>query len=234
MKRIYLAVAAAIAIWAAPANATPLAPGGSTNVVPTITESGTIIGTVSTQFSYGTGLTAVAGILREVVVQQTGSSKLDFLFQVALKPSGVPGGSGKDAVLNMFTVTGFGLPLSTDVFQTTDASGLNDQGFFTNPLKTGTQAIMAASRSPGTGDGVTFFAPTGAGQNSNIGIIQTNSSALGFATGTATLDGHTLVFNTLTPLPTSVPEPITLALWGGSFVGLAGVGLLRRRKAVAA
>jgi hypothetical protein len=230
MKRIVLAALAAIALQVAPAQATPLAPGGSTNNIPTITETGIIEGTVSTQFSYGSGDNRVSGVLREVVVQPTGSNTLDFLFQVALRPVG-PNGSGINAMLNMFTVSGFGLPTTTDIFQTSSASNLDDQGFFTNPLKTGTQPVMAASRSPGTGDGVTFFDPTAAGETSFIGIIKTNATGLSSAPGTVTFDGNTLVFNTLVPA-VSIPEPVTMVLWGGSFAGLACLGVYRRRKAV--
>jgi hypothetical protein len=232
MKRILLAVAAAIAVQVAPAHATPLAPGGSTNNIPTIAETGTIEGTVTTQFSYGTGANRVAGVLREVVVQPAGSNTLDFLFQVALRPVG-PNGSGANAMLNMFTVSGFGLPTTTDVFQTGSASSLDTQGgFFTNPLTAGTQQAMAASRSPGLGNNASFFAPTAAGQTSNIAIIRTNATSLSTAPGTVTFDGNTLVFNTLVPQVDPAPEPMTLVLWGGSFAGLACLGVFRGRKAV--
>jgi hypothetical protein len=231
MNKMMLAAAAAIAVWVAPAQATPLAPGGSTNNIPTVTEMGTIEGTVTTQFQYGSGANLVSGVLREVVVQPTGSNTLDFLFQVSIRPAG--SGSGANAMMNMFTVSGFGVPVTTDVAQATSASNLDTQnGFFTNPLTTGTQPVMAASRSPGTGDGVTFFAPTAAGQTSDIGIIRTNANAIANGTGTVTFDGHTLVFNTLIPDVTSVPEPVTMVLWGGSFAGLAFLGAFRRRKAV--
>jgi hypothetical protein len=92
---------------------------------------------------------------------------------------------------------------------------------------------MSASRAPGTGDGVTFFAPTGAGQSSFIGIITTNDTQVALQPGTATFDGHTLVFNTYIPF-VPVPEPVTMVLWGGSFAGLTVIGALRRRKAVTA
>ena len=76
-----------------------------TNNIPTITETGAIEGTVTTQFSYGSGANRVSGVLREVVVQPTGSNTLDFLCQVleALAREGC-------TTVNLPDTVGYGTP----------------------------------------------------------------------------------------------------------------------------
>src|SRR5262249_955411 len=102
MKRIFpaLAAAAAIALWASPAGATPLVPGQATNNIPTFNETGTIIDTLQTTFTYGTGASQVSGVFREVVVATgpNGTGPLDFLYQVAVTSKG----TGANGMLNMF------------------------------------------------------------------------------------------------------------------------------------
>jgi hypothetical protein len=209
-------------------------PGQAIGTVPTFDESGTIVDTLQSSFTYGTGASQVSGVFREVVVATgpNGKGPLDFLYQVAVTSKG----TGANGMLNMFSLPGFALPTNANVFQASSVTGLDDQGIFTNPLKAGTNPVLAASRSPGTGDGLNFFSPTSAGQTSGVAIVKTNATQVALAPGTVSFDGNTKVFNALVPagslLLDPAPEPGSLALWGGSFAGLSFIGASRRRKAV--
>jgi hypothetical protein len=211
-------------------------PGQATSTIQTFDETGTIIDTLSTSFTYGTGASQVSGVFREVVVATgpNGKGPLDFLYQVAVSSKG----TGANGMLNTISLSGFAMPISASVGQASSVTGLDDQGLFTSPLKTGTNPIMAASRSPGTGDGLNFFSPNSAGQTSGVAIVKTNATGVSLTPGTVTIDGHTLALNTFIPAGSvplaSVPEPVSLVLWGGGFAGLGVIGAARRRKAVPA
>jgi hypothetical protein len=223
MKRFFqaLAVVAAVAFFHGTAQAVPLAPG-QTVVLPTGVESGMLVGYMSMPFQFGSpsSPTRISGRFNEAVYLEAGGT-YDFAYQVSVT------GSGRKGNVANFSVADF-TNVQTDVVYT---NGLM-------PFPLGNNALTTASRS---GDGSTlYFVPTTplvAGQTSYIALVRTNatsfdqfgSTTVVNSTGSGGSFGINGTFEPIAP----VPEPLTLALWGGSFAGLACVSALRRRKAKA-
>jgi hypothetical protein len=224
MKRFFqaLAVVAAAALFQGTAQAVPLPPGG-TVVLPTAVESGMLVGYMSLPFTFGspTSASRVSGRFNEAVYLEAGGT-YDFAYQVS-----VTGNGSKGNIAN-FSIADF-TAIHTDVAYT---NGLM-------PFPLGNNKLTTASRSA---DGSTlFFVPTSplvAGQTSYIALIRTDaklfdqngSATFVNSTGSGGAFGISGIFEPMAP----VPEPLTLALWGGSFAGLACIGVLRRRKATGA
>jgi hypothetical protein len=210
-----------LATATAVAGATPLLPGESVSGTVESPYSGSITATVpfaNTAFSLNGGTTV--GFLSTAVVQGSsvsGGSGLDFVYQVNVVAGSVTG-------ISLRSFRGF----STDVFQTADIADLSG----TNPFTPGTVQIDTFHRGT-TGPGETIdvtFASNGvaAGQRSLLAIVHTDSST--FVTTNPTVNGMGPFISLQTLAP--IPEPGTLALWGGTFGGAACFMAWRRRESL--
>lgn len=223
MKRLFraLAVVAAVAFFQGTAQAVPLAPG-NTVVLPTAVESGMLVGYMSIPFTFGSPMspTRISGRFNEAVYLEAGGT-YDFAYQVSVT------GSGRKGNVANFSLADF-TNIRTDVAYT---NGLN-------PFPIGNDTLTTASRSA---DGSTLYfvpiTPVTAGMTTYVALVRTNATSFDQfgsvtfvnSTGSGGAFGMAGTFEPLAP----VPEPLSLALWGGSFAGLACVGALRRRKAKA-
>jgi hypothetical protein len=223
MKRILqaLAVVAAVAFFQGTARAVPLPPGGAV-VLPTAVESGMLVGYMSIPYTFGSASssTRIVGRFNEAVYLEAGGT-LDFAYQVSVTSNGRKGNVANFSVADFTNVL-------TDVAYT---NGLM-------PFPVGNNALTTASRS---GDGSTlYFTPTTpltAGSTSYVALVRTDATSFDqfgsvtFVNSTGS-GGSFGIANTFEPIAPAAPEPVTLVLWGGSFVGLACAGAFRRRKAV--
>jgi len=236
MKRIFLtfAVAVATACFATSVQAVPLNPGDTTTQIPTGDVSGTVYSSISAPFTLGSGSTEVDGFIRQVVVKESGGT-YDFLYQLTVNQTSPSGATG-------FSVNGY-TGANVDISQASTVPNVTDPNLAGKPLLTGTQPINVASRTTGTGNNLSFLTDVAPGQASNVLIVKTPFTAppTNFTSDTAgkggilSGSGGGTVFGLYYPgVAPNVPEPTMMALWGGSFVGLACVGAWRRRKAVTA
>jgi hypothetical protein len=205
-----------------PVQATPLTPGGSVsgtspgNVVPSF--SGTVVAVTPFQdssFFFSGPNGPVVGFVSSAVVKSTGSG-LDFVYQVNVSAGTVTGLS-----IDSFHNT------VTDVVQTANRSALAS----TNQFFTGNVPASTYTRSDATGDTIslTFSTPTVAGvtaeEASYLVIVQTNSPTYTPSTASVSINSSgSIVVDSLAP----VPEPSTLALWGGT-LGAFGCCIAWRR-----
>jgi hypothetical protein len=220
MKRISqaLAVMTAAAFFQGTAQAVPLAPGG-TVALPAGVETGTLLYNEPGQaFSTGHPGSAsyVAGTFYEAVYKESNGT-LDFAYQVTITSNG---SNGKVA---SFSVADF-TAITTDVSQ---SSTLNP------PPGTGNTGLSTASRSI-DGSTLTFSSvtPLTAGSTTYVALVKTDAvkADMGGSAAIALTGGGVYGLNTVMVFePATVPEPLTLILWGGSFAGLC-VGALRSRK----
>jgi len=226
LLRVFLALGACVAL-VSPVSAAPLAPGAT--VTPTLLSSfkvgnpgadATLLSpnaTVTLNFTNGY-------TLREEVVRDVATGKLDFLYQISRTGNGP---------ITSFDVTHFVL-VDTNVFQVKDVTRAASGGGVT--FATGTTPVATDTRSAVLGNTITFTldpdSPLGSGQSTYTQIVKTNATAFD-RLGTATLSNGDTVTGVLAPVP--VPEPATLVLWGGICVGLIGgmVWQWRRRTALA-
>jgi len=221
---VFLALGACAAL-ASPASATPLAPG--TTVTPTTLASfkvgnpgadATPITSVTLDFKNGAGVTVAT--LREEVVKDAVTGKLDFLYQVTRTGGGDITG---------FSATGYH-GVFTDVYQVQNVTLGSPGGVAfnsgTTPAATDTRSSLLAD----DGNTISFnLAGTLPSTKATyIQIVKTNSVAFN-NTGTATLSPSGFsVTGVLAPVP--VPEPGTLALWGGVGAGLIGLLFWNQRR----
>jgi hypothetical protein len=208
-----LLVVSVLALAASSARALPLPPGGTisgaNNKVTTYT------GTVVTEIPFQNATffipsTNTVGFISSAAVNN-GTPFLDFVYQVNVSAGNV----------SALSITSFH-NISTDVVQTADRSGLSN----TNQYFPGTVPASSFSRTGGSGDTINVsFGSSGIGaeQASFIVVIHTDSQT--FAMSNVQVNGpNGITVSALAP----VPEPATLALWGGTFGGL-GCWMVRRR-----
>jgi hypothetical protein len=232
MSRFFftIAVAAAAVICFTPeAKATPLAPGGSVTPQTLTSFSGSILESISspvTVTSFG-GKTETV-YLEAAVVQ--GAHGLDFLYQLVVPARQTNLGVNFQQVL--------GYSSAVDVYQTKSVSlsgpGMNP--FTTTP--TPVQSVASVTLSGGV-LGQTLSGGIGAGQSSNILIVETTATTADLAAfgvqGVTQKYGPAFGFGQFpTFVPLAAPEPTTMALWAGVSVGLLGFGALKRRKTAVA
>ncbi|MFL5240816.1 MAG: PEP-CTERM sorting domain-containing protein [Gemmataceae bacterium] len=236
----YLLGSAALATllvgFAGPAGANPLPPGGSTGV-PTGIPEGTIVASQTSAFDFTStgGQTHVGTVQQEVV--RTASGNLDFLYQVSFNS-----GSGTIGSFGVHNYAGF----ATDVIQNTDGT-VFQPGTTTrapgNIFTTGTKtAIMAERGLSGATILYTLESALRAGQSSFVQIIQTDATLFDnkgvVDVNGGPQEGSFGINGTLEPLasggPQIVPEPSTMAMWGGVALGLVGYMAVRRRKLASA
>jgi hypothetical protein len=214
MKRFFLAIAAitAVALFAPGAKATPLSPGQSVSPPLQTMETGTLLASSTQSFTLGRNATLVSGTLTDMVFRESGGT-LDFVYQLSISKSGAQGS------IAQLGVSDFSAPVTTDVFQS-NVMGSNS-------------AFSKAMRSlDGASVLFTPATPFTAGNVSSLAIVKTNATSFdqdGSVTLITGLQGVIGISGTFEPIA-PVPEPVTMALWGGSFVGLACTGALQRRK----
>jgi hypothetical protein len=215
-----------LVLIAPPVQATILVPGAPPvpvsplNALPagSIVSNGGTASTVSFTAVNSTGHVALIATLYFAVYKEAATGFLDFLYQVQSKKG------GKDALA--LTLNSNFKPASFYL----DASYLRSSapvpsGFLR--VKTGetppTTASLSADATTAT---FKFGTPFGPGSTSNVFLLGTHN--LGFTRGTTTLvtRGTTTTITTFAPSP----EPSTLLLFAGCFLGLAGWAGWRRWK----
>ncbi len=189
----------------------PCCPGHATVLSP--------LAAVTLDFKNGAGTTVAT--LREEVVKDSVTGRLDFLYQVTRTGGGD---------ITAFSATGFHGVL-TDVYQVQKVTLGNPGGVSFNSGTTAADTDMRSSLVTDDGNTIAFNL-TGAlpsGKSTYVQIVKTNSTDYN-RNGTATLSPSGFsVSGVLAPV--AVPEPATLVLWGGICVGLlGGVVWCRRRR----
>jgi len=216
-KGILFAGVLSLFAFSSPAWATALAPGGTAVPAATV-ESGTVVASSTTTYSFGGG--ADTGTVRQEVVVQAGGN-LDFLYQVSVAKGDVATLSGSNF--------SDGVSFSTDVYEAASTSGVTG-----NIMATGTQKVApnADSRSAsGKVVNFPFSSAVGVGVTSFVEIVKTNATTFDSGGNTGFLDdsppGSASPF--FEPAGSPTPEPSTFVLLSGTMIGL-GVGAYRRRK----
>jgi hypothetical protein len=157
-----------------------------------------------------------AGTLREEVIKVNSTGQLDFLYQ--LTNTGGPGFTQASAQ----SFAG----VTTDVSQTSTVTG---KGVSFN---TGKDSVTTATRDASPGSTLTFTYGSNLTSQSPgfIQIIATNATTFN-SNGSWTLgSGSTTTTISGTFEPVAVPEPASLALWGGLFGGLGAITLRKKLK----
>ena len=209
MKRLILSVAVAAGVLCGlqRAQATSLAPGAAVSPIDTGTLTGGSLVVSDTQ--------TVNGVTLNYGVYKPASGGLDFLYQVTN-----PATTGTTSVTTLNTVdfTGY----NTSVFNVATSPG----GTFTTP--TSGVTATGASRDGGGGASVSFSFTAKNGQTTSIMEIATNATnyTTGGSFALTSKGGFASFSNTFAPSP----EPTSLVLMGGCFMGLCGVGLMRIRR----
>jgi hypothetical protein len=206
-----------LAAVSSPAGATTLNPGDK-NVTPDAIASIITGATVKAETKISFDVpdsdgSHLIGTVYEVALQRS-TGTYDFLFQIT-----VDGKSDN-------SVTG----LSEKGFAgfKTDVSAVATQSLpsGTTPFATGDTAPDSARRSKSEGDVVTFDTDLGHGDTSYVLIIKTD--ATDFKNVGVSVEGsQSYNFQGFGP---QVPEPASLVLFGGCFMGLGGAYCLRLRK----
>lgn len=205
----------------APASATVLNAGDSKAIDQAnySTTGATIVASSTLNYNFTQAGPTRAGTLRQQVVRLA-DGKLDIMYQFT--QTGGPG-------LSAFTLNAF-KSVFTDVTQAE---------FVTGPGVTfgqGKTTVATATRSGGIGESIQFDLSQAIGGGKSpvyTVIVHTNSTAFD-TSGSLTLPGFSgvQVFGVYSALP--IPEPTTVVLWGGAFVGLSAYGAWRRRRKPAA
>jgi hypothetical protein len=198
-----LALAAAVAI-SSPARAVPLSAGGSVTLTGASALVGTVIATDTQSFDVisNNHLTELRGTVAMQVIRES-SGTLDFTYQIT-NLGAAPGSHRGSSQIHRATVsdfTGF----------TTDVNYVTSTGQFPHTADRSTDATTV-----GFGGTPSNFSVS-AGQHSAVLFVRTNArqyDELGTFSAINTLTGTTLAFEP------RAPEPGTLVLLGGSFVGL--------------
>jgi hypothetical protein len=218
MKRGVLAVLAAMAISSA-AHATPfVVPGFSGVTIDATIGAGfnpithiAVFTTTTTSAGYGRLFTANPGF-NEFTAQVPPQGGLAVSGFAAGVIAGLPG-DAPGSVLNHLVVFGNFSPAQLALDYTALFPGLNENTWINDLLTT------PANVSYPNADYNLFV--TDAKADGLYGVNGTPISAVAFSTGTVLGTGKVII-----TLPTAVPEPMTLALFG---TGLAGAAGLRRR-----
>ena len=223
MKRVIFRLSAlcgALAIVALIGTSAPAAilTAGQGNTTPDTfsAPTGTVLATISSTFTTGTGVDS-GTLVTEVI--RTGAGTLDFLYQVTANSSNPD---------NFSTV-------SANTFSGTYLAGVSpDVGYVTGPVSgfsTPTAGITpnAVSSSSPSGSSIDFFFNSGSngiakGDVSAVLEIQTDATSYAAAIDGVT-DGSTANIASYGP----VPEPWSVLVWAG-FGGLAAVYQWRRRR----
>lgn len=205
-----------------------LAPGGTVFPGLTSAPAGTLLAneTISWTSTLGTS----AGTLTSAVYRESGSNTLDFYYQVtnnATAPNCGTAGHPTCDPLSRETDTTFA-GFITSVGYRIDGGSLTGAGF-TN----GTVVPVTADRNSPNGDvvGFSFNPPDSAkiqpGQTSTVLVISTNATQ--FMNGNASvIDGGVTTVASYEPAA-PIPEPASLLLFAGGFIGLAALRRSSRR-----
>jgi hypothetical protein len=220
----------------AQATLTPLPPGTTVAVslgTPDALPTGTLIFQATVPYSSP----SYDATVKEAVIVDSVTGKLDFLYQVTNTSVAPKNDSISQIATTSFkfvdiqtVASGFGATFSQTAGTYTGAGAIGSITFSV-PSATGAGTSPTASRPNTSGfDTVDFFrnpaSPLGPGKIGNILILKTNASAIEVG-NLAVIDGFST--NGPAPVPAVVPEPTTIAL---AFSGLPIFGLFwaRRRR----
>jgi hypothetical protein len=172
--------------------------------------AGTLLASGSATASPNSG--AYTATLNYAVYKEAGGA-LDFLYQVSNS------GSSSDT-LEKLVASSFS-KFTTDVFYSSSAVTGFSSGTVepTSAKRSGT----VGGETPGAKN-VSFNFSLDPGQTSKVLVIRTNAGGYGTGGTTSVIDSVAVSFSTFAP----TPEPASLVLLGGCFVGLAGAYACRR------
>jgi hypothetical protein len=223
MKRIVpaLVLLASGASFLDAAKATPIAPGQGAVSLPSVTETGSLVGHITTPFTFGSlnSPDRIVGALDEAVYKETDGT-LDFAYQVSLTSAAAQGNIAD------FTVADFS-DVETDVGV---ATGLMEFVSATDPL--------AAATRQADGSTLFFFSqtPLATGAVSDVAIIRTDATLFdqfGSVTVSNSAGGGVFglsgTFEPISPSVTTTASAPETSTWAMMLIGFAGLGLARLR-----